>query len=603
MKQPIVEPLPRWDLSNIYSSLEGEDYRAARRQLESMLSELETFFDARGIRRTEKLNHPDDELADTLEEALDRANAWAKLSGTLRSFVYAFVSTDSYNTLASRELSTLEILGTRGQKLSIRLQGWIGSLASRLPAWIAERPKLAAHAFFLSDTAHQSQFLMSEELENLAADLVLDSGVAFGKLQGNVTSQLKVPLERDGKTEELPITVVRNLCFDPDRSVRERAYHAELRGWQSIRTTVAACLNGVKGTAGTLAKRRGRSSVLAEALDENHIDLATLDAMLGSIRESLPMFRRYLNAKAKKLGIDRLRWWDLFAPLGAAQHKFDWLEARGFIAEKFATFSPDLSQFAAQAFDRRWIDAEPRDGKRGGAFCMDVVGVEESRILANFDGSFEQVSTLAHELGHGYHNHCQQGLEPLLRGAPSTLAETASIFCETLVAESALDLAAPEEQLSILETQLCGATQVCLDIASRFQFESAVFERRSQNELSAEDFCEMMLRAQADTYAEAIEPSTYHRYMWLWKPHYYSHRHNFYNFPYAFGHLFSLGLFAIFRREGAPFVPRYQSLLRSTGQEYAAPLAGRFGIDITTPGFWRESLKIIERQVERFEAL
>ena len=168
---------------------------------------------------------------------------------------------------------------------------------------------------------------------------------------------------------------------------------------------------------------------------------------------------------------------------------------------------------------------------------------------------------------------------------------------------TALAGAARDEQLTILETQLCGATQVCLDISSRFQFESAVLERRAQSELSADDFCQMMFVAQAETYGDAIDSETYHPYMWLWKPHYYSHNHNFYNFPYAFGHLFALGLFAIFRRDGAAFVPRYQELLRSTGQAYAAPLAERFGIDITRPEFWRASLAIIDEQVERFEAL
>jgi pepF/M3 family oligoendopeptidase len=603
MEPPIAPSLPRWETSNIYSSLEGADYRAAVVELQSMLDALESFFDAHEIRRMAATQQPDTTLAATLEEALERVNAWARLSGTLNSFVYALVSTDSYDTLAARELSTLELLGTRGQKLRVRLQGWIGSLASRWPQWLATRPKLASHAFFLRDSAHQSQFLMSEELENLAADLVLDAGVAFGKLQGNVTSQLKVPLARDEKTEVLPITVVRNLCFDADAELRERAYRAELEGWESIRTTVAACLNGVKGTALTLARRRGRSSVLAAALDDNHIDAGTLDAMLSSIRDALPMFRRYLQAKARKLGLPRLRWWDIFAPLGGAHKTFTWPEARDFIVEMFSTFSPDLVRYAAHAFDHRWIDAEPRDGKRGGAFCMEVLGIEESRILANFDGSFEQVSTLAHELGHGYHNHCQKGLAPLVRGAPSTLAETASIFCETLVAESALEAASSTEQMAILETQLCGATQVCLDISSRFQFESAVFERRIQSELSAEDFSQMMLRAQSDTYAEAVDPDTYHRYMWLWKPHYYAYEHNFYNFPYAFGHLFALGLYAIFRQEGAGFVPRYQDLLRATGQEYAAPLAARFAIDITHPEFWRGSLRIVERQLERFESL
>jgi pepF/M3 family oligoendopeptidase len=603
MKQQVAEPLPRWDTSNIFTSLESEDYRAACQRVHTMLDEIESFFDARGIRRQVTVDEPDASLAATLAQTLERSNALAMLLGTLHSFVYTFVSTDSYNTLAARELSKLEIQATRAQKLGIRLQGWIGMLATRLPQLIDLQPALVGHEFFLRDAARQSRFLMSEELEDLAADLVLDSAVAFGKLQGNATSQLKVSFARGERTEDLPITVVRNLCFDADRAVRERAYRAEIKGWTSIRTTVAACLNGVKGTAVVLARRRGRESVLAAALDDNHIDRPTLDAMLESIHNALPMFHRYLRAKAKKLGLERLAWWDIFAPVAGAHKTFAWSEARDFIVDKFGTFSPDLGRYAAGAFEHRWIDAEPRDGKRGGAFCMEVLGVEESRILANFDGSFDQLSTLAHELGHGYHNHCQRGLEPLRRGAPSTLAETASIFCETLVAESALAGAARDEQLTILETQLCGATQVCLDISSRFQFESAVLERRAQSELSADDFCQMMFVAQAETYGDAIDSETYHPYMWLWKPHYYSHNHNFYNFPYAFGHLFALGLFAIFRRDGAAFVPRYQELLRSTGQAYAAPLAERFGIDITRPEFWRASLAIIDEQVERFEAL
>ncbi len=601
MEQPMDETLPRWDLTNIFPSLDGEDYRAAFAQLRAMLDELESFFDAHRIGRDQPGAPEDLPLTAMLEEALDRANRWLRHFGTLHSFVQALVSTNSYDAAAARELSRLEMLSARWQKLYVRLQAWIGGMEPRLPQMLADSARLGSHAFFLRDAAHRSRFLMSEELENLAADLVLDSGVAFGKLQGNVTSQLKVPLVRDGQTEMLPITVVRNKCFDPDGAVRERAYRAEIQGWESMRTTVAACLNGVKGTALTLARRRGRESVLAAALDDNHIDPQTLEAMLDSIRQALPMFRRYLGAKALRLGVGRLRWWDIFAPLAGAHRQFTWTDARDFIVDRFATFSAELGQYAARAFERRWIDALPRDGKRGGAFCMEVLGVEESRILANFDGSFEQTSTLAHELGHGYHNHCQRGLDPLVRGAPMTLAETASIFCETLIAESTIETAAADERLAVLETQLCGATQVCLDITSRFQFETAVLKRREECELSADELCEMMRQAQADTYADAVEPRTYHPYMWLWKPHYYSHDQNFYNFPYAFGHLFALGLFAIYRREGCSFVPRYQELLRATGREYAAPLAARFGIDITKREFWRGSLRIIERQVERFE--
>jgi oligoendopeptidase F len=263
----------------------------------------------------------------------------------------------------------------------------------------------------------------------------------------------------------------------------------------------------------------------------------------------------------------------------------------------------ELGAFAERNFAEGWIDAEPRAGKRGGAYCMSVPGIDESRILANYDGSFEQLMTLAHELGHAWHNECQTGLPMLRRGSPSTLAETASIFCETLVAESSLAKASPAEQLMILEAQLANAAQVCVDISSRYLFETAVMERRPQGELSAEEFTEILHAAQRETYGEAVAPGTYHPYMWLWKPHYYSHDENFYNFPYAFGHLFSLGLYAIFQKEGTSFVPRYNALLRDTAQDMAAPLAERFGLNIRERDFWRGSLRVVARMIDRYETL
>ena len=452
-----TEKLPHWDLSNICSGLTADDYRNDFARYESLLGKLEQHFTANSIGRSSKpIEGANDKLAATLAATLDRANELSLLGETLGAFVYGVLTTNSYDADAIRETSKLEILGTRRQQLEVRLKGWIGSLGDRLEVLIHAQPTLAKHAFLLRLLAQQSRFLMSEELEALAAELCLDGGVAFGKLQGNVTSQLKVPFERNGKTEELPITVVRNLCYDADPAVRERAYRAEIKGWESIRTTVAACLNGVKGTALTLAKRRGRKSVLDVALDDNRIDRA--DARRPARRDPRvlpdvsPLSAQQGPASSASRncpgGTSSRRW--------ASRTRSSPGRRPGSSSSKSSrTFSRDLGEFAATAFDRRWIDAEPRDGKRGGAFCMPMLGREESRILANFDGSFEQVSTLAHELGHGYHNHCQRGLELLRRGSPSTLAETASIFCETLVAEAALARCRrPDEQLMILEAQL-----------------------------------------------------------------------------------------------------------------------------------------------------
>jgi oligoendopeptidase F len=289
--------------------------------------------------------------------------------------------------------------------------------------------------------------------------------------------------------------------------------------------------------------------------------------------------------------------------MGKAEMRFTWQEAADYIVEQFGSFTPELADFARNAFDKRWIDAGPRDGKRGGAFCMGVPGVEESRILANFDGSFEQMTTLAHELGHGYHNFCQKGLPMMRRGAPMTIAETASIFCETIVFNATLEQATPEQQLGILESQLIGATQVIVDIYSRFLFESEVIKRREKADLSADEMCDIMLDCQKQTYGDGLDEDNLHPYMWLLKPHYYYHGADFYNYPYAFGLLFGLGMYAIYQKEGADFIPRYKDLLRSTGEGKVADLVAKFGINVRTRDFWDNSLKLYVGQVDKYCAL
>jgi pepF/M3 family oligoendopeptidase len=433
--------------------------------------------------------------------------------------------------------------------------------------------------------------------------LTLSGGNAFEKLQGTVTSQLSVDFELDGKTQKLPMPALINLRSHPDESVRHRAYDAENQAWESVKETLAACLNGVKGEANTLNKRRGREDALHSALDAARIDRKTLKAMLGAMEGSFPMFRKYFKAKAKKLGKEKLAWWDVFAPLGKTDKVYSFEEARDFILENFGKFSPDLSAFAQRAFDHHWIDAEQREGKRGGGFCMGVSGVKESRILVNFDGSFDQVSTIAHELGHGFHNNCafEADKTELQQLTPMTLAETASTMCETIITEAVLASATDsQEELAVLEAQIQGAAQIVVDIYSRYLFEKEVFERRAEAELSADDFNEIMERAQKVAYGDGLDERYLQKFMWTWKPHYYSSGLAFYNFPYAFGLLFATGLYAIYQKRGAAFVEDYKNLLASTGEANAADLAKRFGINIRTKKFWEDSLAIIGKRIERY---
>jgi pepF/M3 family oligoendopeptidase len=333
------------------------------------------------------------------------------------------------------------------------------------------------------------------------------------------------------------------------------------------------------------------------------MDRATLEAMLGAMRDSFPMFRRYFNHKAKLIGKEKLAWWDLFAPLGKTDKVYSWDEARDFIVENFNKFSPELGAFAKRTFDENWIDGEQREGKRGGAFCMGVPAVKESRILANFDGSFDQVSTLAHEIGHAFHNECayKAGKTELQQATPMTLAETASIMCETIATEAALaETTDRDEVLAILEAQMNNASQVVVDIYSRYLFEKEVFERRAKSELSADEINDIMERAQKATFGDGLDEKYLQKYMWTWKPHYYSAGFSFYNYPYTFGLLFATGLYAIYKKRGAEFVPAYKELLATTGEANAADLADKFGINIRTKKFWADSLAIIGKRVDRF---
>lgn len=597
--------LPHWDVSNIYPSLESPEFQSAIDAFTAQLADLETYANAHQISRLPVGAPVPAGFSDGVAGYVDRINRALELYATLRSYLYSFISTDSYNALAKRRFSELQLLAVRLQNVDVRFQGWVGSLSAALPAALEAHPTLKAHAFYLNETATQSRYLMSEAEEALAADLNVTGAQAWGKLQNTVNSQLLVPFERNGQVEKLPIPALQNLQRDADAAVRRRAFEAELATWETVKEPLAAALNGIKGAASILNRRRGRTDALHASLDQTRIDRETLDAMLSAMRDSFPAFRRYMRGKAQRLGREGgLPWWDLNAPVGQAAHQYSLEEAQTLIVENFGRFSDRLATFTQRAFERNWLDLESRPGKQGGAFCMNVPGVKESRVLCNFDGSLDQVSTIAHELGHAFHNECLKTKTMLQMNTPMTLAETASIFCETIITEAALTKATdPQESLAILETSLMGSNAVIVDIYSRYLFETEVFERRAKAELSAADFCDIMLRAQAETYGDGIDQQYRHPYMWAWKPHYYNLGMAFYNYPYAFGLLFGTGLYAIYQQRGAAFVPDYENLLASTGEGTAADLAARFGINLRTPDFWRGSLAIIEKRIDQYLAL
>lgn len=596
-----AEALPRWDMTVVYPGLDSPEFTASFAAATKQVSDLAALFDRHRIERTEN-QAIDATLLAAFDEVTTRLNEAMAAQETLDAYISAFVETDTRDDIAQARTSELDSARVAMTQLGSRYVAWVGGLD--LDALLQASEVARAHEFPLRQIQVDAGHQMSPAEEDLVAALGPSAGSAWGRLHGNLSSQIDVAVELDGERQTLPMSAVRNLAHHVDREVRRRAFEAEIAAWEQAALPLAASLNGIKGEVLTLSRRRRWESPLAEMLHLNRIDEATLAAMLDAAERAFPDFRRYLKAKARALGVPALAWYDLFAPVGGGDDKARWSYANSeaFILEHFGSYSERMREFAARAFRERWIDAEPRPGKVDGAFCMWLQN-DESRILANFEPSYGAMSTLAHELGHAYHNLNEAGLTPLQRDTPLTMAETASIFCETVVKEAALANASAPEQLAILEASLQDNCQVVVDISSRFRFERGVFAGREERDLSIEELNGLMLRAQRETYGDGVDGATLHPYMWAVKGHYYSTGISYYNFPYMFGLLFGLGVYARSKEEPEAFRARYDDLLASTGRADAATLAARFGIDLREPGFWEASLALVRADIDRFEGL
>ena len=458
---------------------------------------------------------------------------------------------------------------------------------------------LKDYSFLFKSMLDMHRYDLSPEASQVSAKLHMTGGRAWSKLQGDLTST--VPVHYRGTVTNL--SSIRNLAYDADPQVRKDAYEAEIACYDAIKEPVAHALNAIKLETISDCQLCGYESPLARTLKHSDMEKATLDAMLGAMDEYLPKFWQYLKAKAKVLGHENgLPWYDLFAPMGDSSSSFTTEEAKNFLLEQFATFDSELTEMVRTAFDDAWIDFFPRDGKRGGAFCSSIHAIGESRILTNYDGMFTDVVTLAHELGHAFHNLCIHDHRPLNRDYSMPVAETASTFNECVVMNAAIKAAKDkQEKIALIESQLQDATQIICDIYSRFRFEAAVFANREEKFMNADTLCDLMLDAQKQSYGDGLDHNCLHPFMWVCKSHYYGP--TFYNFPYAFGGLFARGLYAQYEKEGAAFVPKYKKLLHTTPVATAEDTAKVAGIDLTDKNFWRDALQTIADQIDMLCAL
>lgn len=466
---------------------------------------------------------------------------------------------------------------------------------------IKEDAFLTSYAYLLRNMAEDNRHLLSGDVEEALAKMDISGGAAWSSLQGDLTSSVEADL--GGK--KLTLSEVRNLAYSPSREERKAAYEAELACYDKIKDSVAYALNSIKMQDISECELRGFASPLTKTLYYARMKEETLNALFEAMTEYMPQFWRYLRLKAEKLGhADGLPWYELFAPLGKSTKRYTTEEARDYLITVFSSFSPDMAEMMKRAFAEDWIDFYPRNGKVGGAFCEALNSKKEFRVLTNFSGSFSDLVTLAHELGHGYHDFMVHDNEPLNMEYSMPVAETASTFNENVITGYAIDHTGDEEEkLALIESQLSDTAQIMCDIYSRFLFESEVVERRRDSFLFADELNEIMLDAQKKAYGNGLDENCLHPYMWVCKSHYYSADLGFYNYPYAFGGLFARGLFAKYKKEGSAFVENYKKMLKNTPVMSVEDVAKICGIDLTDKEFWMMSLHSYDAEIDEFERL
>lgn len=568
-----------WSLEDLYPSFESQEFQTDL----AKYSEYPERFAALTL----------EDSIEGITEAIRLLEEFEEFVSRIHGYVSLTLSTNTTDEVASKYRTQLSANYAKARPQLSRVSKFIGTIQTD----VTEDEYLSAYSFVFEEAKKQAAHLLSDEMEAVLAKMSISGGKAWEQLFSFMSSSA----QGDFRGETVTLSEIRNMAYDADSEVRREAYEAELKMYDAIKEPIAFALNNIKSEVITTTELRGYESPLDQTLAVSRMSHQTLDALLEAIREYLPVFRRYLRHKGELLGhANGLPFYDLFAPIGNSSRTFTIEESKDYLIENFKGFSQDLAEMTEEFYDRHYIDFLPRKGKVGGAFCSNLPFIKQSRVLTNFSGSLSDVVTLAHELGHAYHGMHIQDHRILNRDYSMPVAETASTFNENIIMNTAIREASDDEKIALIESQLQDTTQIIVDIYSRYLFETAVFEKRQQEFLFSKDLEAIMLEAQREAYGDGLDPDVLHPFMWACKPHYYSTGLSFYNFPYAFGGLFSKGLYAIYQEEPEGFVGRYQALLRATTVSSVEDTAMVLGVDVSTPEFWKKALSQVADSIEKF---
>jgi pepF/M3 family oligoendopeptidase len=588
----------KWDLDSLLPHPASPEFakivEAYRRDLEALAE------------RSDRLPEVGRTSAAVWAEFLRETERLEMQATDLFAFIGCHAAADAANKLYRQFEANLSALDPSRERVSSNLEFALREASpADFEALVAADERLAKNSFFLSQRRKNARLRLPRGEELLAADLSVDGIHAWGRLYDRLSGELRIKVMEKGEVVEKSPGQVR---FDsPERSVRQNNFHAADKAWRSIADSCADSLNHIAGTRLTIYRRLGLADHLEVPLQKNRMKRETLEAMWSAITRRKPVLLKYLAAKARLLGRERLAWYDTQAPLPgtdkpgkSAEIAFD--EGADLVIRTFSKFSPDLGEFARQALATRWVEAENRSGKRQGAFCTGFATQKQSRVFMTYTNTHDNVSTLAHELGHAYHSWVLREQPFFLQDYPMNLAETASTFAEAVLAERRLaESQSSEEKLSILDHMLADAVAYLMNIHARYIFENNFHQERAAGELPAARLSELMLAAQKTAYLESLAEDGWYPDFWISKLHFYISGLPFYNFPYTFGYLLSTGLYALSQGAGATFPEQYRNLLVATGcMETEPAVQSTTGYDLVEPTFWEKSLDIIERRVGQF---
>ncbi|TBL74000.1 M3 family oligoendopeptidase [Paenibacillus thalictri] len=594
MKLPLQQT---WDLERIFPG--GSDSAAFGAFLDRMEQDIQSFQNA-----LQSAEPP---------ATIDHAASLVSLVEQLQSILVRLRESDSFTAcLAAQNQQDKRavLLGGRVKTVAAAYEASLtrfDQLLTQVPddVWngLMQHESLKAIQFPLAERRALAGEKLAPELEALAGDLAVDGYHGWGELYNTAVGKFRLTFEEDGKTVDMSAGQAANKMHSPDRQVRERLFAQWEMAWEGLADYCADALNRLGGFRLQLYKHRGWKEIHKEPLAINRMSAETLHTMWDVIERNKPVFVGYLQRKAKLLGVPKLSWHDVEAPVGGGGKHFGYDEGAQLIVEQFRRFSPKLADFTEMAFEQRWIEAEDRPGKRPGGFCTSFPAAHETRIFMTYAGTASNVSTLAHELGHAYHQHVMNDLPALAQEYAMNVAETASTFAEMVVADAALQGASgTEERMTLLEDKIQRSVAFYMNIHARFIFETAFYEERKKGLVSTDKLNELMLDAQKTAFQDAL--AEYHPHFWASKLHFYITEVPFYNFPYTFGYMFSAGIYAAALQQGAAFEDKYVALLRDTGSMTVEDLAMKhLGVDLRKPDFWQQAMDMSIADVNEFMRL